>query len=762
MRLRRRGSVSLSVSGGSSVWLPSALSPTPTAWYDPSDLSTLWKDTAGTTPVTADGDAVARIDDKSGNGRHLTQSTAGSRPLYKTSGGISWLQFDGVDDYLSCADNDDWEALAGDFTVAAAASITGSTGTVVGKTLFAAGAGRWAIIRSSDVLNSFLLDANNVSKDATSSSDFTSAARVIEQRISRSANTNSLVVNGIVVSTTSSVSASSINTSFKPIVGAYWNATQTGGQAGFWLNGRIYGLVFYRGSGSNNLTQWLARKANVSTTLPTTSVLLRAPTSIDHIGYGYAVGDSWLNQQTGTLYKLDDSSVGSATWSTVTPGATPCDEIGTAAVAAYGVTKLRAAYAGSAFQVRRASDNATSDIGFDGSGVADWASAISFAGGSQLYLSKWYDQSGNGKDASATSGNQTPLYRNTIGSRTGLDFIDGKSISITGISLSRQNLTAIAIVKPRGSYKAGVINLGSGAVTLGHFYDGGQQLWQGANDLNPLKWNVDQGIRVAKLTSTDVTSGIDDRTGLLSVPGTALTMTTCDLGGLNGVYGALILYNTALSAADITSVRRSLIASYGISTQIRDRLVLVGDSITHGLNTTDNQGYAHKMLPSLTRAFSLVNLGIPNQNQVDQTASTYTPYIVANNRSVAFVFSGTNDLAGGTTASALQTITNNLCTSLKAGGFTKVVVATVLPRATGFSGGVDADSFDTARNTYNTWIRANYGTFADALCDFAADATMGPKTAANDVTYYSDQIHPTSAGHAILARIAAAAINAVS
>lgn len=69
-------------------------------WWDPSDLTHMWKDTAGTIPVTADGDAVARIDDKSGNGNNLLQSTSGSRPLYKTSGGKSWLQFDGTDDYM--------------------------------------------------------------------------------------------------------------------------------------------------------------------------------------------------------------------------------------------------------------------------------------------------------------------------------------------------------------------------------------------------------------------------------------------------------------------------------------------------------------------------------------------------------------------------------------------------------------------------------------------------------------------------------------
>jgi len=70
-------------------------------WYDPSDLSTLWQDDARTTPVTTDGQTVGCMDDKSGNGNHLKQATAGKRPQYKTSGGLHWLAFDGVDDALA-------------------------------------------------------------------------------------------------------------------------------------------------------------------------------------------------------------------------------------------------------------------------------------------------------------------------------------------------------------------------------------------------------------------------------------------------------------------------------------------------------------------------------------------------------------------------------------------------------------------------------------------------------------------------------------
>lgn len=53
----------------------------PGAWYDPSDLSTLFQDAAGTTPVTAVEQPVGRMLDKSGRGNHATQATTTKRPV---------------------------------------------------------------------------------------------------------------------------------------------------------------------------------------------------------------------------------------------------------------------------------------------------------------------------------------------------------------------------------------------------------------------------------------------------------------------------------------------------------------------------------------------------------------------------------------------------------------------------------------------------------------------------------------------------------
>lgn len=69
------------------------------AWYDPSDPSTLFQDTGGTIPVTAIGQPVALILDKSGNGNHALQAAPSTRPIWRGD----HLEFDGVNDSLGTA-----------------------------------------------------------------------------------------------------------------------------------------------------------------------------------------------------------------------------------------------------------------------------------------------------------------------------------------------------------------------------------------------------------------------------------------------------------------------------------------------------------------------------------------------------------------------------------------------------------------------------------------------------------------------------------
>jgi hypothetical protein len=86
----------------------------------------------------------------------------------------------------------------------------------------------------------------------------------------------------------------------------------------------------------------------------------------------------------------------------------------TGAAAAYSVRKLDKDYTGYCMKVRRASDDAEADIGFDGSGNLDTSAIATHCGASSGFVSVWYDMSGNANNATqSTAGNQPQIYNGT-------------------------------------------------------------------------------------------------------------------------------------------------------------------------------------------------------------------------------------------------------------------------------------------------------------------------------------------------------------
>jgi hypothetical protein len=71
------------------------------------------------------------------------------------------------------------------------------------------------------------------------------------------------------------------------------------------------------------------------------------------------------------------------------------DNISKSATVAYSVRKLSKTYHGFCLRVRRGSDNALLDIGFDTNGELDTSTMLSFVGSANGFVAVWYDQSGN-------------------------------------------------------------------------------------------------------------------------------------------------------------------------------------------------------------------------------------------------------------------------------------------------------------------------------------------------------------------------------
>lgn len=72
-------------------------------FYDPNDLGTMFQDSTGTILVTAAGQPVGLMRDKSGRNNHAYQTVSASRPILRKNAvtGVNYLEFDGVDDHLT-------------------------------------------------------------------------------------------------------------------------------------------------------------------------------------------------------------------------------------------------------------------------------------------------------------------------------------------------------------------------------------------------------------------------------------------------------------------------------------------------------------------------------------------------------------------------------------------------------------------------------------------------------------------------------------
>ena len=126
------------------------------------------------------------------------------------------------------------------------------------------------------------------------------------------------------------------------------------------------------------------------------------------------------------------------------------DQIGAPSAAAYSLRKLRAAYTGSAIRVRRSSDNAEVDIGFASNGDLDTTALLAHVGSGNGFVTTWYDQSGNARNATqATAGNQPRIVSNgaaiTVNGVPSIDYtgITQGSLSFAG-GFAIQAVSAVA------------------------------------------------------------------------------------------------------------------------------------------------------------------------------------------------------------------------------------------------------------------------------------------------------------------------------
>jgi hypothetical protein len=193
------------------------------------------------------------------------------------------------------------------------------------------------------------------------------------------------------------------------------------------------------------------------------------------------------------------------------------------AARAYSVRKLRDAYTGAALRVKRSSDNTEQDIGFVGENL-DTSSLSSFVGAGNGIVVTWYDQSGNGANATATSGNEPRIVSDgviqTTGTKTSLLALS-KLMTFTAINVTRY--TSLLVGKKNSATTNRLIGLSTTTTpnpVLAHWSD--SQIYFQWEDflINPTTTtginNINYEVIIASTTSTT--------TAVMSRNGSALTL----------------------------------------------------------------------------------------------------------------------------------------------------------------------------------------------------------------------------------------------
>lgn len=147
------------------------------------------------------------------------------------------------------------------------------------------------------------------------------------------------------------------------------------------------------------------------------------------------------------------------------------------AAAAYSLRKLRTAYTGSAIRVRRSNDNTEQNIGFTSAGDLDTASLKTFVGANSGFVTTWYDQSGNARNATQTTATNQPRIVNagTVERRSGdislvydgsNDFLEAASTS--GLTISPTSFYAVSSRGNSANTLRAIFSTGILSITTGY------------------------------------------------------------------------------------------------------------------------------------------------------------------------------------------------------------------------------------------------------------------------------------------------------
>lgn len=463
-----------------------------------------------------------------------------------------------------------------------------------------------------------------------------------------------------------------------------------------------------------------------------------------------------------------------------------------------GTLRMVAGYTGPAINVINPVSGANKDIGLLADDTLDEKTLWSFMGSSgYLNVATVYDQTGNAHHITqATAANQ---YKIVQGMRVGraVALINDSDTFDTAAPITRFMTVPAGVTVAAGGSISGVsigntrgFNIGSTALALtgsdGKSYgtaiasdfvtgDGGNNAppsiaSAGLFPINgfvmgfgcaPTTGGASSNIYAnGKMAFAGNAGGAGWTGGFLGI------QAANDQAGPHEIVGIMIYDAILQLTADPQAIIANLEHHFALTPQVKDMLILDGDSITYGYLVAYNQDYPHQIRPLLSHDFQVYNTGFPGNTTTQRVAALpgilkYTNASqnpnVSQTQNVLVEWSGTNDIGlGGTTLATMQSNMTQMVELGKAAGC-KVVVCTTLPQSSFTAGSAQ----ETLRESWNTWLRSG-ASGADAVADVAADPTMGNyANTTGGVFYNPDGTHPTALGVSYIVPIIAKAINSV-
>ena len=453
--------------------------------------------------------------------------------------------------------------------------------------------------------------------------------------------------------------------------------------------------------------------------------------------------------------------------------------VASAPLAAYGLSRMIAGYAGPLIRVQRGADAAAqTDLGSDENGAVDMAAASTFANGSELRVVTLYDQTGNGRHAvSAASGSAIMPILTTMRAAYGSAFAATPIILHQGLGYPYPSNVHAGLALPAGLtadqanvsvFDVAASNAGRRSQVWGGLGSGGASFTfgVGGGGFSNFAFAAD-GTTSAELYANGASAprvnlqvvNVNSRSAgrslwvedVSTTSGAALpskTLTGGHMGGgadtasdryLTGHRSAFVVY-PALSEADAATVRATLSTSYGTAKR-PIRLVQSGSSVPEGRGPDNRtpgfyspQSAIMLALGGLNREIDVWNIALSGRNSGDVSGamnSEVSPLVKSGALNIFLIDVGGNSLLGGSTGAQVYSLNKGSAAAAKSAGFNQIIAATLSPRSdlTG--------SKDTERQNYNSMLLNGSTDFGWSACaDYASIAEFITPAPGPSNTYY--------------------------